>query len=67
MDDQTRMKCAVCDEPAASRFSPDLDIQGVGTCHTHFDQVQLAYMFLLNGHEDMFYEQIGKKKPKEKK
>ena len=54
------MKCIVCKNKATKRFSPDLDIQGIGACNKHLEQVQLAYIALLQGDKDI-YESLIKK------
>lgn len=43
------MKCIICSEPATKRFSPDLDIQGIGACDSHLEDVRLSYILLISG------------------
>ena len=43
------MKCIICSKKAIGRFSPDLDINGIGFCKKHKEQVTLGYMALLQG------------------
>lgn len=42
------MKCEICNEEAVYRFSPDLDIDGLGGCEKHKESVQVAYYILIN-------------------
>ena len=42
------MKCEICGEEAVYRFSPDLDIDGLGSCEVHKGNVEIAYYILLN-------------------
>lgn len=55
----TEQKCVVCGKKAWKSFSPDLDIQGIGTCKKHIEQVRLAYLCLLQGGEDMYKKLIA--------
>lgn len=48
------MKCLICHKPAKYRFSPDLDIAGLGACEKHEKDVQLLYIMLLQGNKEMF-------------
>ena len=34
------LKCVKCEKSATSRFSPDLDIKGIGACDEHKDEIQ---------------------------
>lgn len=52
------MTCAKCGAPATKRFSPDLDINGIGSCDEHIEDVRLAYMALLQGGEPNLGEEI---------
>lgn len=54
------MKCIVCGLKATKRFSPDLDIQGIGACKKHIEDVRLAYVMLLQGDEKMYNSYIKK-------
>lgn len=60
------MNCVVCNAKATKRFSPDLDIQGIGSCAKHLDQVQIAYIALLQGDKDMYKSMIRLPKKKKK-
>lgn len=35
------MKCIKCGKPATKRFSPDLDIKGIGACDEHAEEIRL--------------------------
>lgn len=52
------MKCLVCGKLAKWRWSPDLDIDGIGACDKHQEDVQLAYVMLLQQDEEMFESYI---------
>lgn len=45
--------CNVCGNPGTGRFSPDLDIKGLVYCEKHKDEVQMVYVMLLQGSEDI--------------
>jgi hypothetical protein len=59
------MKCEICNNEAAYRFSPDLDIDGLGACETHKEFVQLAYYILLNEGEKAYNSFINSLKKSE--
>ena len=40
------MKCSICGKKATIRLSPDLDIQGLGACKKHEDDMMIAYILL---------------------
>jgi hypothetical protein len=40
--------CEICGKKALFLFSPDLDIQGLGACKKHKEDMQLAYIILLS-------------------
>ena len=47
--------CVVCGRRAKWRFSPDLDIRGIGACQRDLEDVRMAYIILLGeGGEKMF-------------
>ena len=52
------MKCIICKGKAKHRFSPDLDIKGIGACREHKLHVQVAYTALLANDEKMFWKLI---------
>jgi len=35
------MECVKCGAPATKRFSPDLDINGIGMCDEHEEEIKL--------------------------
>ena len=49
------MKCELCEEEAVYRFSPDLDIDGLGSCGKHKKEVGIAYYILLNEGLEAFH------------
>ena len=51
-------QCIICKKKAKFRFSPDMDIQGIGTCKKHQSDVQIAYGILLTIDEKMFWDFI---------
>ena len=38
------MTCIKCGAPATKRYSPDLDIKGIGMCTEHTDEVMMDIM-----------------------
>ena len=38
------MECIKCGAPATKRYSPDLDIKGIGMCAEHTDEVMMDLM-----------------------
>jgi len=42
------MKCEICGKKAVYRFSPDLDIAGLGSCKKHKRDMQQAIILLLS-------------------
>ena len=38
--------CEICGNKAVYRYSPDLDIDGLGACRKHKDDVGFAYLLL---------------------
>jgi hypothetical protein len=48
-------RCFKCGHKAYYRFSPDLDISGLGACKKHLEKVKMAYILLLSG-KDLFDE-----------
>jgi hypothetical protein len=37
----SRLKCIKCEKPATIRYSPDLDIEGIGMCDEHEKEIKL--------------------------
>lgn len=54
----SRLACIKCGKPATKRFSPDMDINGIGSCDACLDDVRMAYASLLMG-DDSQGENIG--------
>ena len=48
------MKCEACGNEAVYRFSPDLDIDGLGACEEHEKVIQLAYTILIIDGEESY-------------
>ena len=61
------MKCFICKKKAKWRFSPDLDIRGIGSCTKHKSDVQLVYVAILQGDEDIMKSMIASAKDKHAK
>ena len=49
------MKCIKCGKKATKRYSPDLDIEGIGVCDEHEQEVQLDIMLVSMGEKDWKY------------
>ena len=60
------MNCIICGKKAVRRFSPDMDIQGIGTCKKHLEDVMLAFFALCQGDKQL-YELIIKSIKSKKK
>jgi len=48
------MKCEICNGEAVYRFSPDVDIEGLGACEKDREYVQAAYIILVNEGSEAF-------------
>ena len=59
------VKCEICDEEAVCGFSPDMDIEGLGACEKHRDDVRLAYYILFQEGEREYKEYIENLKNKQ--
>lgn len=59
--------CVICDKPATRRFSPDLDIRGLGSCKKHEEIVQIAYSMMMQGDRNMYEQFIRSVRAKQKK
>ena len=59
------MKCIKCGASATKRFSPDLDIQGIGACDEHEEEIKLD--LLVAQFDSKGWERFEKKYLKEKK
>ena len=49
----------MCGKKATKRFSPDLDIKGIGACKKHVKQVQIGYIALITGQEKNAFNIFG--------
>ena len=50
--------CEICGKKALFVFSPDMDIRGLGACKKHKQDMQLAYIILLQFGEKEYREFI---------
>lgn len=60
------MKCEMCGQEATHKFSPDLDIDGLGSCETHKEKMQMAYYILLHEGMEAFQSVLKSLQEKEK-
>lgn len=42
-DMSSKQKCYICKKDAVYRYSPDLDLRGLGACEEHKDEVMIEY------------------------
>ena len=54
------MKCEICGKKATYRFSPDMDIKGLGACRKHKRDMQYAYIILVSTKDAKQYEDFIK-------
>lgn len=47
------IKCIKCGKDGIGRYSPDLDIDGIGFCKEHQEDVMLGYAALISGDKEM--------------
>lgn len=60
--------CEICGKKVAFRFSPDMDIAGIGSCKKHKDDVGIAYLILITqGEKEYRFIIDGMKKNNKKK
>jgi hypothetical protein len=59
------MTCIKCGAAATKRFSPDLDINGIGVCDKHEEEVKLD--LLITQFDPKGWEKFEKKYLKKKK
>ena len=60
------MECIKCGAPATKRYSPDLDINGIGMCDEHEEEIKLD--LLITQFDPKGWEKFEKKySPKTKK
>lgn len=50
--------CIICNRRAKWRFSPDLDIWGIGSCEKHLEVVRVAYTLLISSGKEAFEEYV---------
>lgn len=53
------MNCEICGDAATYRMSPDLDIQGLGSCELHREIMRQAYLILMTMGEDEYQALIN--------
>ena len=58
------MTCIKCGKPATKRYSPDLDIKGIGMCDKHEEEVKTDLM--IANFTDDGWEEFEKKYSKVK-
>ena len=47
------MKCIKCGKPATKKYSPDLDIEGIGMCSEHQEEITMDILVAsLEGWDD---------------
>lgn len=56
------MNCIKCNKPATKRFSPDLDIKGIGACDKHADEIEMDLIISSFEGWDKFEKKYLKKK-----
>jgi len=62
---QSRMECIKCGAKATKRYSPDLDINGIGVCDKHEEEVKLD--LLITQFDPKGWKKFEKKYLKKKK
>ena len=65
MTKPTKLKCLKCGKPATGRYTPDLDIKGVGFCKRHKIEIWLDIWISAedkNGKRYFEEKYFGKKK-----
>lgn len=56
------MTCIKCGKPATKRFSPDLDIEGMGACDEHAHELQMDLIISTIEGWEWFEKKYFKKK-----
>jgi len=52
--------CIKCGKPATRRISPDLDIDGIGACDEHIDEIRLdIYLAISTNNYKRFEKKYG--------
>jgi len=68
MSKPTKLTCLKCGKPAVGRFTPDLDIRGVGFCKRHKIEIWLDIWITMEdgkvGKAYFYKKYFGKKKRK---
>jgi hypothetical protein len=59
------MKCIKCGAPATKKYSPDLDIKGIGMCDEHQEEIRMD--LLITQFDKKGWEKFEKKYLKDKK
>jgi hypothetical protein len=62
---QTKMECIKCGTKATKRYSPDLDIKGIGMCDEHEEEIRMD--LLITQFDKKGWEKFEKKYLKDKK
>lgn len=52
------MNCYICNKKAIGKFTPDMDINGIGFCKEHEDVIRAGYIALVTGNEKLFKQLI---------
>ena len=61
----SNLTCIKCGAPATKRYSPDLDIKGIGMCDEHKDEIMMDLM--VTQFDKKGWEKFEKKYLKQKK
>lgn len=56
------MKCEICGAETNLQLSPDLDVEGLGTCEKDKEDMQTAYIILLSFGEKAYRDFIDTKR-----
>jgi hypothetical protein len=59
------MTCIKCGAPATKRYSPDLDIKGIGMCDEHAEEIKMD--LLITQFDKKGWDKFEKKYLKDKK
>lgn len=59
------LTCIKCKAPATKRYSPDLDVKGIGMCDEHEEEIKLD--LLITQFDPKGWEKFEKKYLKQKK
>jgi len=61
------MTCIKCGKPATKRYSPDLDVRGIGMCDDHAEEIYMDIMVCMMEGWDYFEKKYLKPKKDESK